>query len=194
MDVHIAEGGQHQAAIALHHNASGARLRQCNLVGYRNRVTSSPDGAAPVRLGRVALAWRLGAVLLAIGVLVAGQVHDTDDYFPLGSLSQYGAPKDLNGTVRSVYLEGQLPGESEPKVIGLSHASTGVARGEIEGQLQRFVDDPALLQALADAYAELRPERPQPEVLYLRRSVVQLENGHAVGEPEMLTLATWEVQ
>ena len=27
MDVHIAEGGQHQAAIALHHNASGARLR-----------------------------------------------------------------------------------------------------------------------------------------------------------------------
>lgn len=150
--------------------------------------------ATPVRrLGRVGVAWRVGATAVVLAVLVAGQVNDTDDYFPLGSLSQYGAPKDLNGTVRSVYLEGLLPGETEPVVIGLSHASTGVARGEIEGQLGRFVDDPALLQSLADAYAQLRPERPQPEVLYLRRSVVQLQDGHAVGEPEILTLATWEV-
>ncbi|WP_146197189.1 hypothetical protein [Serinibacter arcticus] len=146
------------------------------------------------RLTSAGIAWRLGATALALGILVAGQVHDTDDYFPLGSLSQYGAPKDLNGTVRSVYLEGLLPGETEPVVIGLSHASTGVARGEIEGQLGRFVDDPSLLQSIADAYAQLRPERAQPEVLYLRRSVVQLADGHAVGEPEILTLATWEVE
>lgn len=146
------------------------------------------------RLSRTGLVWRLGVTALALGVLVAGQVQDTDDYFPLGSLSQYGAPKDLNGTVRSVYLEGLLPGESDPVVIGLSHASTGVARGEIEGQLGRFVDDPSLLQSIADAYARLRPERPQPEVLYLRRSVTQLQDGHAVGEPEILTLATWEVE
>ncbi|GMA30352.1 hypothetical protein [Litorihabitans aurantiacus] len=156
------------------------------------------DGATPppavVRLRRRSIAWRLTATALALGVLVAGQVNDTDDYFPLGSLSQYGAPKDLNGSVRSVYLEGLLPGETEPVGIGLSHASTGVARGEIEGQLGRFVDDPSLLQSLADAYAQLRPERAQPEVLYLRRSVTQLEDGRAVGEPEILTLAEWEVQ
>jgi len=156
--------------------------------------TGTTTTAPPVRrLGRGGVAWRVGATAVVLAVLVAGQVNDTDDYFPLGSLSQYGAPKDLNGTVRSVYLEGLLPGETEPVVIGLSHASTGVARGEIEGQLGRFVDDPALLQSLADAYAQLRPERPQPEVLYLRRSVVQLQDGHAVGEPEILTLATWEV-
>ncbi len=155
---------------------------------------ASPTTAPPVRrLGRTGAAWRLGATAVVLAVLVAGQVNDTDDYFPLGSLSQYGAPKDLNGSVRSVYLEGLLPGGTEPVVIGLSHASTGVARGEIEGQLGRFVDDPSLLQSLADAYAQLRPERPQPEVLYLRRSVVQLRDGHAVGEPEILTLAEWEV-
>lgn len=127
-------------------------------------------------------------------VLIAAQVVDTDDYFPLGSLSQYGAPKDLNGVVRSVYLEAQYPGEDDPRVLGLSHASTGVARGEIEGQLGRFVDDPALLQSIADAYARLRPEQPQPEVLYLRRSVHQLEDGHVVGDPEILTLAEWTVR
>lgn len=153
-----------------------------------------PPTSGVRRLSRAGILWRVGATVLALAVLVAGQVNDTDDYFPLGSLSQYGAPKDLNGTVRSVYLEGLLPGETEPVGIGLSHASTGVARGEIEGQLGRFVDDPSLLQALADAYAQLRPEREQPEVLYLRRSVVTLEDGQAIGEPEILTLATWEVE
>ena len=132
--------------------------------------------------------------MAGVAVLVAGEIGDAGDYFALDALSQNGAPKDLNGTVRSVYLEGSFAGEAEPAVIGLSHASTGVARGEIEGQLGRFIDDPSLLQSIADAYAQLRPERPQPEVLYLRRSVVQLVDGHAVGEPEILTLATWEVQ
>lgn len=150
--------------------------------------------ATPDRLGRGALAWRLTAVIAALGLLVAAQLIDTDDYFPLGSLSQYGAPKDLDGTVRSVYLEARFPGESEPRTLGLSHGSTGVARGEIEGQLGRFVDDPSLLQAIADAHAELQPDRPQPEVLYLRRSVHRLQDGHAVGEPEILTLAEWTVR
>ena len=45
------------------------------------------------------MAWRLTAVIAALGLLVAAQLIDTDDYFPLGSLSQYGAPKDLDGTV-----------------------------------------------------------------------------------------------
>lgn len=160
-------------------------------ITYRGLVTSRPTSR---RLSRWGLTWRLLATAAALGVLTAGQLVDTDDYFPLGSLSQYGAPKDLNGTVRSVYLEAQFEGESEIRGMGLSHASTGVARGEIEGQLGRFVDDPSLLQSLADAHERLRPDRAQPEVLYLRRSVTQLQDGEAVGEPEILTLATWEVQ
>lgn len=150
--------------------------------------------APPDRLSRRGLGWRFSAVVACLAVLIAAQLVDTDDYFPLGSLSQYGAPKDLNGTVRSVYLEARFPGEREPRELGLSHGSTGVARGEIEGQLGRFIDDPSLLQSIADAHAELRPDRPQPEVLYLRRSVQQLEDGHAVGDPAILTLAEWAVQ
>ncbi len=152
------------------------------------------ETAPPDRLSRRGLAWRLTGVVVCTVVLIAAQLIDTDDYFPLGSLSQYGAPKDLGGTVRSVYLEARFPGDQEPRVLGLSHSSTGVARGEIEGQLGRFVDDPSLLQSIADAHAELRPDRPQPEVLYLRRSVHQLQDGHVVGDPEILTLAEWTVR
>lgn len=146
------------------------------------------------RLGRAGLLTRLVAAAAALGILVAAQLVDTDDYWPLGSLSQYGAPKDLNGTVRSVYLEARFEGETEPRSLGLSVASTGIQRGEIEGQLGRFIDDPSLLQPIADAHAALRPDRPQPEVLYLRRSIRQLSDGHVVGEPEIVTLAEWEVQ
>lgn len=150
--------------------------------------------ALPDRLSRRSLTWRLSCVLACVTVLIAAQFVDTDDYFPLGSLSQYGAPKDLNGSVRSVYLEARFVGENAPRGLGLSHRSTGVARGEIEGQLGRFVDDPSLLQSIADAYAELRPDRAQPAVLYLRRSVHRLQDGHVVGEPEILTLAEWTVR
>lgn len=150
--------------------------------------------ALPERLSRRSLTWRLSCVLACVTVLIAAQVIDTDDYFPLGSLSQYGAPKDLEGTVRSVYLEALFHDEPDPRTFGLSHGSTGVARGEIETQLGRFVDDPSLLQGIADAHAALRPDRPQPQVLYLRRSVQQLQDGRAVGAPEILTLAEWTVQ
>ncbi len=153
-----------------------------------------PSATAVRRLSRSGRAWRLAAVVLCFGVLTAAQVVDTDDYFPLGSLSQYGAPKDLNGTVRSVFLEARYPGESQPRLLGMSHGATGVARGEVEGQLSRFVDDPSLLQAIANAHAQLRPGSPQPEELYLRRSVQQLRDGHAVGDPEVLTLAQWRVR
>lgn len=149
--------------------------------------------ALPERLSRRSLTWRLSCVLACVTVLIAAQFVDTDDYFPLGSLSQYGAPKDLDGTVRSVYLEARFLGEPDPQPFGLSHGSTGVARGEIEGQLGRFVDDPSLLQAIADAHAALRPDRPQPQVLYLRRSVQQLQDGRAIGAPQILTLAEWTV-
>ncbi|WP_108718156.1 hypothetical protein [Miniimonas sp. S16] len=151
--------------------------------------------AEPVdRLPRRGLIWRLVATAAVLGVLATAQVVDTDDFWPLGSLSQYGAPKDVNGTIRSVYVEALFEGETQPRTLGLSAGSTGIQRGEIEGQLGRFIDDPSLLQQIADSYAELRPDRPQPEVLYLRRSVTQLENGRAVGEPTIETLAEWQVQ
>lgn len=164
-------------------------------VGYGVIVsdpTEEPESVVRLSPGRLGV--RLAAVALAVSALTASQIVDTDDYFPLGSLSQYGAPKNPNGSVRSVYVEASYPGETQPRLLGLSHRSTGVARGEIEGQLGRFVDDPALLQSIAEAHRRLRPDLPQPEVLYLRRSTQQLRDGRAVGEPTVRTLAEWQVQ
>lgn len=138
--------------------------------------------------------WRLAATAAALSVLVYGQIADTNDLFPLGSLSQYASPHDLNGVVRALYLEADVEGQDEPVTIRLDQWTVGLGRGEIENQLWRFREDPGLLQELADAHAALRPDRPQPTHLYLRRTVRQLENGVPVGVEEIVTVAEWAVQ
>ncbi len=158
-------------------------------------ATSTPAKALPgVTTSRslrpFSKAWRITATLAALAVLTAGQVVDTNDWFPLGSLSQYATPRDLDGTVRSVTLRGDFP-DAADRHIALSEHVVGVGRAEVEGQLQRFLDDPDLLGVFARSYAELNPGSPPPEALYLMRSTQQLRDGVADGEPTVETLVEW---
>ncbi|WP_193071698.1 MULTISPECIES: hypothetical protein [unclassified Brevibacterium] len=140
------------------------------------------------------IVWRLGATAVALIILTCGQFLNTNDFFPLGSLTQYATAKDLNGTVNSTCIEAQFPGEDEPRRLGFNPATVGIERGDIESQLDRVITHPELLQTLADSFERLHPDEPKPEKMILCRSVTQLENGRSVGEPEHKILATWEVQ
>ena len=132
--------------------------------------------------------------VLALAILTAGQFLNTNDFFPLGSLTQYATAKDLNGSVRSTCVEARFPGEEEPQRLGFNTKTIGIERGDVESQLQRVIDHPELMQSFADSYVRLHPDEPAPEEMILCRSVSRLENGIAVGEPEKQILATWEVQ
>ena len=145
------------------------------------------------RLSRGGRLARLVALAAALAVLAAGQVLDTNDWFPLGSLSQYATARDMDGTVLSVYLEADTV-DGRRIGVPLDAREVGVGRAEIEGQLSRIVDDPSLLQALADARAELRPGRPPMRTLHLMRSERQLRDGVEVGSPSVEELATWQVR
>lgn len=149
---------------------------------------TGPDHPLP-RGARIGRTLALGAALV---VLTAGQVVDTNDWFPLGSLSQYATARDLDGTVRSVYLEADTADGRRVRVP-LDAREVGVGRAEIEGQLSRILADPSLLQALADARADLRPDRPALRTLHLMRSERQLRDGVEVGTPVVQELTTWQV-
>ncbi|QGH68454.1 hypothetical protein [Pseudactinotalea sp. HY158] len=155
---------------------------------------SGNDAPPPDRASRplrpFSKAWRLTATFAALAVLTAGQIVDTNDWFPLGSLSQYATPRDLDGTVRSVTLRADFP-DAEDRHVALSEHVVGTGRAEVEGQLQRFIDDPELLGVFARSYAQLNPGRPLPEVLYLKRSTQQLRDGEADGEPTVEILVEW---
>ena len=145
-------------------------------------------------MSKWSLGWRLGATFIAFVILTCGQFLNTNDFFPLGSLTQYATAKDLNGEVNSTCLEAQFPGDDEPRRLGFNAATVGIERGDIESQIDRVVTHPELLQTLADSYERLHPDEPKPETMILCRSVTQLKNGHSVGEPQHKILATWEVQ
>ena len=139
------------------------------------------------------VSWRLGATFVALVVLTLGQLHDTNDYFPLGSLSQYATPRDMDGTVRSTYIMADTVSGDHVRVP-LHKDGVGVGRADIESQLDRIVDDPSLLQGLADAWSELRPDADQYTALYVMRETTQLEDGLQAGEPTVEELTTWVVR
>ncbi|WP_152191465.1 hypothetical protein [Georgenia satyanarayanai] len=157
------------------------------------RVQRRPaDGKQDVRrLSAAGLAVRVAGTVAALGVLAYGQVADTNDLFPLGTLSQFATPRDLDGTVRSTYLLADTATE-QGRRIPMNDRTIGVARAEVEGQLQRILDNPGLMQSLVDGYAALGPGREPIETLYLMRSIQQLEDGYVVGEPEEVELLRWD--
>lgn len=144
----------------------------------------------PPRLSAVRSGWRILVLLLGLGVLLTAQLRDTNDWFPLGSLSQYATPRASDGTVVSTFLEGTTA-DGEVVRVALSAGSVGLTRSELESQQGRVVEHPELLGELARSRAELHPGAPVLDGLRLVRSTVQLRDSSAQGEPELQVLAEW---
>lgn len=159
--------------------------------------TSAPaaDGAPPppTRLSAISKTWRLVVAAAALGALTLGQIHDTNDYFPFGSLSQYATGSNPNGQVRSLYMLADTT-DGEQVRVPLNPRGVGVGRAEIEYQLDRILADPSLLQGIADAQEALHPDRAQYTKLYVMRDVYQLVDGAQQGERVTEELTTWEVR
>lgn len=151
------------------------------------------EPSEPIRLRRLPRAWRLTVTAAVLGVLVAAQVVDTNDWFPFGSLSQYATARDLNGTVKSISIEA-VDESGDTLRVPLNQTGVGVGRAEIEGQLGRILANPELLQSIADAHAGLHPDEPAYTELTVRRTTRALVDGRPSGEPTVETLATWTVQ
>ncbi|HYN93316.1 MAG TPA: hypothetical protein VES42_05665 [Pilimelia sp.] len=101
--------------------------------------------------GRAARALVTG---LAAALLLAGTVWGSDDHFPFGPFRMYAGVNGPDEPAPDPRVEGV---DRTGAVVVLTERNAGVRRAEIEGQQQRYADDPALLRRLADAYARLNP-------------------------------------
>jgi hypothetical protein len=99
----------------------------------------------------------------------------------------------MNGTVQYLYMLADTSSGERVKVP-LNSRGVGIGKADIESQLHRIVDDPSLLQVIADAWAQLHPDADRYLKLYLMRDTYQLAAGRQDGAPATETLATWEVQ
>jgi hypothetical protein len=146
------------------------------------------------RLSRGSTAWRLLAAFAGIAALVHGTLADSDDYFPFGSMAQYATAHDLDAKVRSTYILADTESGRQKIRVPLNATGTGIGRAEVEGQIDRFLADPSLLQTIADAYRAIHPAREKYTTLYLMRDVYQLRDGYQAGPPVTVELARWIVQ
>jgi|SRR5918994_1478457 hypothetical protein len=157
-------------------------------------MQDASTGGAVRGLSARSRAWRIGLALAGIAALAHGTLRDSDDYFPFGSMAQYASAHDLDSEVRSVYMLADTEGGQLRVRVPLDATGTGIGRAEVEGQLDRILDDPSLLQTIADAYEVIHPQRDHYTTLYLMRDTYQLRNGYRTGAPVTEELTTWVVQ
>ena len=146
-----------------------------------------------IRLSIRSVMWRLVVVAASLIVLAFAQLTDTDDYFPLSRLSQYAYAPGSEGVVKSTHVQADTV-EGERVRVPLNATGVGIGRAEVEGQLNRIIDDPSLLQAIANAWANLHPDEPRYQRLFLLRDFYQLVDGRPSGQRETVELARWEVE
>lgn len=128
-----------------------------------------------------ARAWRLGAVGAAAALLFYGSAWGQDDLFPFGPMNQYSFRTDPNGEIRALWLDADTAAGTHLRLDISSSADVGIARAEIEGQLDRIIADPSRLQELAQAYAQLHPGRPRLTRLTVGQDVTLLRHGRPHG-------------
>jgi hypothetical protein len=138
----------------------------------------APKGKPLSRVGR---AWRLGAVAGALGLLIYGSAWGDDDLFPFGPLSQYSFRIDPDGEIRALWVEADLADGSHRRLDISNAGDVGVARAELEGQLDRIIADPQRLATLAEAWVRLHPDRPELRRIIVGQDVVELSDGREAG-------------
>lgn len=131
---------------------------------------------------------RVLVTVVASGVLLAGTIWGQDDDFPFGPFRMYAHSAKQDGIVRSARVEGvNVEGER----FKLTDASTGLRRAEVEGQIPRFRERPARLEAVADAYHARHPDEPELVLVEILQRQYHLEDGEPTGEVTEVQVAAW---
>jgi hypothetical protein len=128
---------------------------------------------------------RMGAVVVVLGLLLAGSLWGSDHDFPFGPFRMYATSGRPNGAVRTAALVGIVNGQR----FAIQPEAVGVRRAELEGQYPRFQRDPRLLGTLARAYARTGIRLDE---LRLVERVRRLHNRKRVGKTTSEVLAVWK--
>ncbi|MFN2624564.1 MAG: hypothetical protein ABR520_00585 [Mycobacteriales bacterium] len=131
---------------------------------------------------------RVAATCVVLALLLVGSAVGHDDHFPFGPFVMFAYRIDPHyGVAHAVYVVGRSDGGAETR---LPMSSFGLRRAEVEGQVRRFIAEPARLAALADARAQVRPAAPRLVEIRLMETSYEIVDGRRVGESDR-ELARW---
>ncbi|MFC7486849.1 hypothetical protein ACOCJ7_11470 [Knoellia sp. CPCC 206453] len=148
--------------------------------------------AEPLRLGRVAKAWRAVLTVVLVALFCAGSLVGNDHWWPFSPWRMFSTSQAATGSVWSTGIEvrtADAPAEWIP--APLSPANVGVNRAEIEGRIPQIKADPARLGTLAESHARLRPHSAPWLGLRVVVHKIVVVDRKPTGEVETDVLAEW---
>jgi hypothetical protein len=143
------------------------------------------------RLSRASLGWRVTLAAAGVVLVANGSLRGNDVQWPFAPMSQFAFAVSQQGSIASNYVEADTTAGTTVRVP-LDADGVGLGRAEVEGQLNRFIADPALLGAIAQAATNLHPQWAHYVRLRLLQQVTPLHNG-VPGTPYIKTLASYDV-
>jgi len=146
------------------------------------------DHTQDAQISSAGRAVRIAVTLVVTALVVATTFWGADDYFPFAPFKMYSFSHDLDGWAGSTRVEAV---NEEGERFTLTQAATGFRRAELEGQKSRFVNDPALLSHIAEAYENTNPEKPEIVTVEIIERRYRLEDGHRTGEVIEVVEASW---
>jgi hypothetical protein len=139
-------------------------------------------------LTRRGRAVRLVATAVTGALLLLGTFAGQDDDFPFGPFRMYSTAPDPDADAPDTRVEGV---DATGRVVALTEANSGLRRAEIEGQQQAYVDNPARLARVAQAYADRSPgAAPLREIRIVIRWA-GVEDSRPTGTSHDQVIAEW---
>jgi hypothetical protein len=132
---------------------------------------------------------RVIATTTAAGLLLAGTVWGEDDHFPFGPFRMYASAVDPDAPAADTRLEAT---DADGRTVLLTALNTGIRRAEIEGQLPRLQQEPALLQLLIGAYERRNPSAPRLTEVRVIIRWHEVRGFQPTGRWTEDVVATWE--
>lgn len=122
---------------------------------------------------------RVTITMIVLALVTATTLWGADDFFPFAPFKMYSFSKELDGWAGSTRVEAV---NEEGERFSLLESTTGFRRAELEGQKSRFIEDPTLLEYIAQAYEDTNPDKPELVTVEIIERRYQLEDGRQTGE------------
>jgi hypothetical protein len=146
-----------------------------------------------LRLGARARLWRSLAGAAFVVALLFTSAYGSNDDFPIGPMTQFAfSVNNDGGTIGSFWLEADTAAGRRVE-LSRDAVGTGMKRAEIEGQMDRIVHRPSLLQGIAEGQHRLHPGGPRLTRIYVVEEIKRLEHGKVVST-RRVDRVVWDVR
>ena len=132
---------------------------------------------------------RLRAIVtvVAVALLLRGTFFGSDHDFPFGPLHMYSRYYPATGVVTSTSVQAT---NANGHNVFVTQADTGIARGDVEGELPAYEADPNRLGSLAAAFHRRHPLASPFVSMRIVQHRWQLRDRAVVGTSDV-TLVSW---